>query len=327
MRVIVTGGTGFLGGWLISDFLDKSFDVVVVRNPQNQVSYRQDSQYFIKNLGKNCTEVFLDILDFESVVSLVKKYTPDLIVHMAAIGDITIAQNEPKLTYEVSSNGTLNFLEAVRLYSPDTQFLSHTTDKVYSGNLTPFREDMLFNPTHIYEAAKVSQEYLTRIYAQSYGVRAVTIRCGNYFGGFDFNFNRIVPYVIKCVVEGKSIELRSDGSFTRDFLYIKDAVNVNNMLIEALSDDSSSVLVGSAYNFSLEIKLSVLQIVHSILELCDSDLPVEIKGNAASEIPNMQLDCLKARNELNWTPEYSLKQGLEESIDFYRSYFQDRMSN
>ena len=97
---------------------------------------------------------------------------------MAAIGDINLTEN-PKNTYEVSSNSTLNLLESIRIHSPNTIFLS-PTDKIYGNNFVPFKENMKFNPT-IYEAAKISQEYLTKIYSETYGVRSAIIRCGNYF--------------------------------------------------------------------------------------------------------------------------------------------------
>lgn len=320
MKTLLTGATGFLGGWLVSDLLDHSFEITVIRNPKSKASYRTDSQYFLKNFTEKCREEFIDLFDYSAVEKIIKEVKPDAVIHMAAVGDVTVAKNNPKYTYEVSSNGTLNILEAIRVHSPDTLFLSHTTDKVYSGNAVPFNEEMLFDPNHIYEAAKVSQEYLTKIYSESYGIRAATMRCGNYFGGYDFNFNRIVPYVIKCAIENETVQLRSDGSFTRDFLYIKDAVSINRMLLELMSGTSSPFKFGDAFNFSLEIELSVMDIVHKILELCDSKIEVQVIGDGASEIPNMRLDCTKSKTELGWLPKYSLEDGLYETIESYRSY-------
>lgn len=320
MKVLITGATGFLGGWLVSHFLEKSAEVICFRNSKSQLSYRGDSQYFLNDLGSKCTEEFIDICDFDDVNSSIRKHRPDVIIHLAAVGDVSVAFNEPKLTYETSSNGTLNLLESIRVSSPNTLFISHTTDKVYSGNDLPFVESMSLNPSHIYEAGKIAQEHLTRIYAQSYGIKAITVRCGNYFGGYDFNFSRIVPYVIDRIVKNEKIELRSDGSFTRDFLYIKDAVLVNQMLIDTFCNNENLLKYGEVFNFSLEIELSVMQIVRRILDLCQSDLPIEIHGSASTEIANMRLDCSKAKNELSWKPNYSLEKGLEETIDFYKHY-------
>jgi CDP-glucose 4,6-dehydratase len=238
---------------------------------------------------------------------------------MAAVGDVTVANRLPKTTFETSATSTVNFLEALRLHSPDTLFLSHTTDKVYGGNPTPFCEDMRFNPVHIYEVAKVSQELLTRSYAQHYGTKAVTVRCGNYFGGYDYNFNRIVPYTIRQALRGENVVLRSNGKFTRDFLYIKDAVLLTEMFIDGHFSQSSELSYGEAYNFSLEIELSVIELVRRILAIMDSNVEVEIDGQAQHEIANMRLSCVKAREELGWAPKYTLDAGLAETVDSYAS--------
>ena len=321
MKIILTGATGFLGGWLIQRFLDKSFELIVLRSFKTKFNYQSDSQYFIKKYNKFCREITLDLKDYEAVEKLIKEIKPDVVIHMAAVGDITLARENPKKTYEISSNTTLNFLESIRLHSQNTLFLSHTSDKIYGDNIVPFKEDMKFNPSHIYEAAKISQEYLTKIYAESYGVRSAIIRCGNYFGGYDFNFNRIVPYVIKSVVNGKKIKLRSDGTFTRDFLYIKDAVLINDLLIDKMTDSNKLFKFGSAFNFSLEVQIPVIEIVKMILKLCKSDNEIEVETKTIGETKDMLLNCDKAKKELNWKPKYSLQDGLLETIQFYRSYF------
>ena len=321
MKIILTGATGFLGGWLIPKFLDKSFELIVFRTSKTNFNYQSDSQYFIKKYNKFCREEVLNLLDYTAVEKLIKEIKPDVVIHMAAVGDITLTRENPKYTYEVSSNSTLNLLESIRLHSPNTLFLSHTTDKIYGKNDVPFTEEMKFNPSHIYEAAKISQEYLTKIYAETYGVRSAIIRCGNYFGGYDFNFNRIIPYVIKSVVNGRKIKLRSDGTFTRDFLYIKDAVLINDLLIDKMSDSNKLFKFGSAFNFSLEVQIPVIEIVKMILKLCKSDNEIEIVSNTIGETKDMLLNCDKAKKELNWKPKYSLQDGLLETIQFYKSYF------
>jgi CDP-glucose 4,6-dehydratase len=321
MKIIITGGTGFLGGWLVSEFLVDEQEIVVLRNVDTRTTHKENSQYFLKNLNSRCREIFVDILDYEAILKIIKNEQPDTIFHLAAVGDVTVAFDNPKLTYEVSSNGTLNLLEAIRTVSPETLFVSHTTDKVYSGNQVPFAESMLFNPNHIYEAGKVSQEHLTRLYSKSYGVKALTVRCGNYFGGYDFNFNRIVPYVIKCAINGEPVVLRSNGRFTRDFLYVKDAVAVNKMILEKSSKGELNAYFGEAFNFSLETQISVIDIVKVILELCKTKITVDVVNNVLNEIPDMRLDCSKARQELGWKPRFTLDQGLIETIDFYKDYF------
>ena len=191
MKIIITGATGFLGGWLVKHFLEKNIDIIVINNSSRNIKNRV-SQYIIKKYSDECNEKFINLMDSDSINNLVKAEKPDAIFHLAAIGDVTVAFDDPKNTFQISSNATLNLLEAIRNESPNTLFVSHTTDKVYSGNPVPFHEGMNLNPEHIYEVAKISQEFLTKIYAKSYNIKTVTLRCGNYFGGFDFNFNRII---------------------------------------------------------------------------------------------------------------------------------------
>lgn len=318
-KVIVTGATGFLGGWLIQHLLENDFEVVAVLNPESSANHRETSGYAIFKLQQRCLEERTSITDYGAVEDLVVRHKPDVVIHMAAVGDVNVANSLPLTTFETSANSTINLLEALRVHSPDTLFLSHTTDKVYSGNPTPFSEDMPFDPMHIYEVAKVSQELVSRSYARNYGLKTITIRCGNYFGGHDYNFNRIVPYTIRQALMGESVVLRSNGNFTRDFLYIGDAVLVNRLFIDRHLSDSSDLDYGEAYNFSLEIELSVIELVRRILEIMDSRVDVEIDDRARNEIANMRLSCSKAREQLGWSPKYSLDAGLAETIESYAS--------
>lgn len=319
-RILMTGATGFLGGWLTGHFLQQGHEVHVVRNPGTSIRKDTRSQYDLLNLGSRCTEHRIDLMDQQAVAQTVAGAAPDIIVHMAAIGDVGICARNPTLAFNTSALSTLNLLEALRTSRPDTLFLSHTTDKVYSGNPTPFTEDMHLRPSHIYEAAKIAQENLTTVYAEQYGLKTITIRCGNYFGGYDFNFDRIIPYVIRQILTGQPVELRSNGKFTRDFLYIEDAVLVNDLLIaKHLSGDFTTY--GEAFNFSLEVKLSVLELVETLCRLMGHQPDVIINDQAKSEIPDMQLDCSKARRVLGWTPRFTLEEGLKRSISAYTDYF------
>lgn len=319
-RILMTGATGFLGGWLVGHLLRNEHDVHVVRNPAPSIRKDTNSQYDLLQLGARCTEHRIDLMNAQQVDETIAAIMPDVVIHMAAIGDVGICARNPTLAFNTSALSTLNLLDALRRNRPETLFLSHTTDKVYSGNPTPFTEDMPLRPSHIYEAAKIAQENLTTVYAHQYGLKTVTIRCGNYFGGYDFNFDRIIPYVIRQNLTGQQVELRSNGKFTRDFLYIEDAVLVNELLIQRhLSGEPTAY--GEAFNFSLEVKLSVLELVETVCRLMGHQPDVVINDQAKSEIPDMQLDCSKARRLLGWQPRFSLEEGLKRSIAAYTDYF------
>ncbi|SOC84383.1 CDP-glucose 4,6-dehydratase [Ensifer adhaerens] len=316
--ILLTGATGFLGGWLVSSFLERGDRVVAALNPGSSIRKNDLAQYYMRSLDRRCEEARVDLLDPQEVEELVDRVGPDVIIHLAAVGDVTLAAQNPALTFEVSARSTLNLLDALRRSSPQTLFISHTTDKVYSGNAIPFTEDMPLMPTHIYEVAKVAQEHLTATYAKQYGLKTVTVRCGNYFGGYDFNFNRIIPFTIKQLLEGQAVTLRSSGRFTRDFLYIEDAVLVNHLLIEQFSRASDGF--GEAFNFSLEANLTMLELISRIGSLMNVEPEIVINDTARSEIPDMQLSCAKARDVLGWKPAFDFDEGLRKTIAAYRDY-------
>lgn len=316
--ILLTGATGFLGGWLVSSFLERGDRVVAALNPGSSIRRNDLAQYYMRGLDRRCEEARVDLLDPQEVEELVDRVGPDVIIHLAAVGDVTLAAQNPALTFEVSARSTLNLLDALRRSSPQTLFISHTTDKVYSGNAIPFTEDMPLMPTHIYEVAKVAQEHLTATYAKQYGLKTVTVRCGNYFGGYDFNFNRIIPFTIKQLLEGQPVTLRSSGRFTRDFLYIEDAVLVNHLLIERFGRASDGF--GGAFNFSLEANLTMLELISRIGSLMNVEPEIVINDTARSEIPDMQLSCAKARDVLGWKPAFDFDEGLRKTIAAYRDY-------
>ncbi|HWU62261.1 MAG TPA: NAD-dependent epimerase/dehydratase family protein [Ensifer sp.] len=316
--ILLTGATGFLGGWLVSSFLDRGDRVVAVLNPGSSIRKNDLAQYYMRGFDKRCEEARIDLLDATAVESLIAKVRPDVVIHLAAVGDVTLAAQNPALTFDVSARSTLNLLEGLRRSSPQTLFISHTTDKVYSGNAIPFTEGMPLKPSHIYEVAKVAQEHLTATYATQYGLKTVTVRCGNYFGGYDFNFNRIIPFAIKQLLEGQPVTLRSSGRFTRDFLYIEDAVLVNLMLIDRFLEGKEGF--GEAFNFSLEANLNMLELIARIGSLMGVEPEIVINDTAKSEIPDMQLSCAKARNVLGWRPAFSFDEGLQKTIVAYRDY-------
>ena len=334
MKVIITGATGLLGGWLVSDLIRESYDVTVI-GYESKIDYqsstenpRLTSQYAIKNLNKKTKEVFLDLCDFPSVENMIKEEQPDVVIHMAAVSRVSVAKNNPKHTYELASNGTLNLLESIRLHSPNSIFICHTEHKIYSGNKLPFNEDMLFDPEFMFVAAKISKEYLTKIYSKTYGIKGVTIRGGTYFGGYDFNFHKVIPYTISSLLKNEKIILRSDGKISRDFLYVKDAVLINRMLIKAMTQSNSSFQFGEAYNFSLGRDISLKEVVKKISYIFGKEAKIDTVGGGhllygSSEIPHIRLDCKKAKEKLNWQPQYSFEEGLRETIDFYKSYFLD----
>ena len=143
-------------------------------------------------------------------------------------------------------------------------------------------------------------------------------RCGNFYGGGDLNWNRIVPGTIRSVLRGKRPLIRSDGHYVRDYFYAEDGAAANMVLAEALSQNRE--LRGEAFNFSNETQVTVLEFVERLLNLMNSKLEPEIRNEATNEIRHQYLSADKARKLLEWKPLFSLDEGLRRTIDWYRDF-------
>lgn len=320
-KVLVTGATSFLGGWVVSRLLEAGHEVLACLNPQQTTGEAHPSpRYNALNLNRSCRETRVDLTSASATEELVAAEKPDAIVHMASFGDLNRCLQHPLETFDACALIGLRLLEAVRRSGRPIPFLCHSTDKVYGSNQVPFLETMTLRPTNIYEIAKVAQDQAAQYYGKAHGIPVVVIRCGNYFGPYDYNFTRIVPYTIRQLLLGQDIALRSTGEFTRDFLYIEDAAELNLFLLDRLFAGADG-LAGEAFNFSLEVQISVLDLVGKICAMMGRPAPVRVAAAAKHEIPDMRLDCAKAREALGWRPATSLETGLEKTIAFHRAEF------
>jgi CDP-glucose 4,6-dehydratase len=146
----------------------------------------------------------------------------------------------------------------------------------------------------------------------------ITTRCGNFYGGGDLNWNRIVPGTIRSVLRGEAPVIRSDGQFIRDYFYVKDGAAVYTLLAEQLAKRPE--LKGEAFNFSNEIQVSVLDLVDRSLKLMGSNIKPVVLNEASNEIRHQYLSAEKAKRVLDWTPQFTLDTALSETIDWYKEH-------
>ena len=164
-------------------------------------------------------------------------------------------------------------------------------------------------------------DLIAHAYATTYGLPVVITRCGNFYGGGDLNWNRLVPGTIRSVLRGQRPVIRSDGEYVRDYFYVEDGAAAYMLLAEQLAAQPG--LVGQAFNFSNEVQTTVTELVSQILGLMGSDLTPEIRGEATNEIRHQYLSAAKAREVLNWRPLYTLSEGLTRTLDWYTKYLRD----
>jgi CDP-glucose 4,6-dehydratase len=306
MNVLVTGATGILGGWLTKALVDQGHRVVCL--VRDDVPH---SNFHLLGLEKRVAGVRGCLENLDDVTRALNEYEVDVCYHLGAQAIVTVGNRHPISTFESNIKGSWNILEAARHHRPLRRLVFASSDKAYGDLETlPYTEDMPLRGLHPYDASKSCADLLAQCYLKTYRVPVAIVRCGNLYGGGDFNFNRIIPGTIRSVLEGKPPVIRSDGTPLRDYLYVQDAVSAYLAL-------GSSEEVG-AFNFGTETPTSVIDLVRQILTLMKSRLRPVIQNEASHEIARQWLSCKKAREKLAWKPNYDLKHGLTETIAWYR---------
>jgi CDP-glucose 4,6-dehydratase len=171
---------------------------------------------------------------------------------------------------------------------------------------------------HPYDVSKSCADLIAQSYAASYNLPVAITRCGNFFGGGDLNWNRLVPGTIRSLLRGQRPVIRSDGSYVRDYLYIEDAAAAYMLLAEKLATNPE--LCGQAFNFAHDTTLTVMDLVQRILALMGSRLSPDVKNEASHEIHYQSLDASKAKKTLQWTPLYSLEAALQTTTAWYEKF-------
>ena len=313
--VLVTGASGLLGGWLVKELLEKRAEVVaLVRDGAPK------SMLVREGLIKRINAVNGALDDIALLRRTISEYAVDTIFHLAAQTIVGAAKMDPITTLQANVQGTWNVLDAARQVHVK-QIVVASSDKAYgSSSELPYREDHPLQGQYPYEVSKSCADLISRMYAITYGVPVIITRCANLFGGGDLNFSRTIPGVILAALRGEPFLIRSDGKFVRDSLYVKDAVAACLLLAENLAESPS--LAGEAFNFGLEIRLTVLELVRSVLAMmqCEHVEPI-VQNIVSSEIREQYLSAEKARRILDWKPNYTLHEGLLETIDWYREFF------
>jgi CDP-glucose 4,6-dehydratase len=311
----VTGGTGLVGNWLIQRLLTAGADVVcLVRD------WIPRSELIRSGVIEQIKVVRGDVRDRAVLERILGEYEVDTVIHLAAQTIVTIANRNQISTFETNIEGTWNLLEACRRSPRVKQIVIASSDKAYGDqNVLPYDEKTPLQGQHPYDVSKSAADLITKAYAISYNLPVVITRCGNFYGGGDLNWNRIVPGTIRSILRNQRPIIRSDGNFIRDYFYVEDGAAAYMLLAEKMA--AHPELHGEAFNFSYGIHNTVLEITQQILKLMDSKLEPMIQNEADNEIREQFLNADKARNILNWNPLFTLEQGLTKTIEWYRNFF------
>jgi CDP-glucose 4,6-dehydratase len=311
---LVTGATGLLGGWLVRRLLDAGADVVcLVRD------WVPQSEFVRARLMDQVKVVNGDVRSQSLVERVLGEYEIDTVVHLAAQTIVGIANRNPVSTFKTNIGGTWALLEACRRSPTVKQIVVASSDKAYGEHKQlPYSEDAPLTGRHPYDVSKSCADLIAQSYAATYDLPVAVTRCGNFYGGGDLNWNRIVPGTIRSVLRGQRPVIRSDGSFIRDYFYVEDGAAANLTLVERLAADKN--LIGHAFNFSNESQVTVSELVNRVLKTMGSDLEPDVRSEAVNEIREQYLSAVKAREVLGWKPLFTLDDGLRRTIDWYREF-------
>jgi len=313
----VTGGTGLVGSWLVRWLAEAGADVVCLMR-----DWVPQSELVRKHWIEQVKVVRGDIRERELLERILGEYEISTVIHLAAQTIVTIANRNPISTFETNVAGTWNLLEACRRSPRVAQVVVASSDKAYGDQEElPYNENAPLQGEHPYDVSKSCADLITHTYAVSYDLPVVVTRCGNFYGGGDLNWNRIIPGTIRAILRGQRPVIRSDGSYVRDYFYVEDGAAAYMLLAEQLA--AQPQLKGQAFNFSNEAQASVSEIVAHILSLMKSNLAADVRNEATNEIRRQYLSAEKARRLLNWRPLFTLDEGLQKTIDWYREFFAD----
>ena len=313
----VTGATGLVGGWLVKNLIAAGADVVcLVRD------WVPQSEFSRTGLSEKVKVVRGDVQDQALLERVLGEYEVDTVIHLAAQTIVPIANRNPASTFESNIGGTWSLLEASRRSPLVKQIVLASSDKAYGDHdRLPYTEDAPLQGRHPYDVSKSCADLIAQSYATTFGLPVVITRCGNFYGGGDLNWNRLIPGTIRSILRGQRPVIRSDGQHIRDYFYVEDGAAVYMLLAEQLANNPD--LRGHAFNFSNEIQATVLDIVQKLLSLMKSDLEPDVRNEAAHEIRHQYLSASKAREYFNWTPRFSLDEGLQETIKWYKALLRE----
>jgi CDP-glucose 4,6-dehydratase len=313
-RVLVTGATGLLGGWLVRRLIAERADVVaLVRD------WVPRSNLLSSDLLSRVSVARGDVRDQELLERVLGEYEIDTVFHLAAQTIVGVANRNPVSTLDTNIRGTWALLEAARRSPLVRSIIMASSDKAYGDHeQLPYDETAALKGEHPYDASKSCADLIARMYAVTFAVPVAITRCGNFYGGGDLNWNRLVPGTIRSALKGERPVIRSDGSLIRDYFYVEDGASAYMCLAQALHEREE--LCGEAFNFSNELQADVLALTKKILARMKVKLDIDVRSEAMHEIQHQWLSAAKARKVLGWKPQFTLEEGLDRTIAWYREF-------
>ena len=312
--VLVTGGHGLLGAWIIKALLEQGARVVAIKRDEPAAS-----TLAMLGLDARVDAVKGDICDDGLIARALNEYEVESVFHLAAQTLVGTANRSPLSTFETNIRGTWLVLEACRQHGARSVIVA-SSDKAYGRQPElPYNERQALTPTFPYDVSKAAADLLARSYWHTYELPVAVTRFANLYGGGDTNRSRLVPEAVDAALAGRPPVVRSDGSPERDFLYVEDAARAYLAIWEALLDERGR---GQAFNAGGGTPHRVGDVVQLICRLAGSGVEPDIRGAGVphGEIDRQWVDATKLRELTGWEPSVDLETGLQLTIDWYREH-------
>ena len=309
-KVLITGGTGFLGSHITQRIIEEVESITIATTDIRQ-------QTTLKALGVDVDKINLvrgDVRDFDFLRLLFNEYEFDTVFHLGALSEVKKCQPDPKLAFDINVGGTVNILEACRMYNKVKAVVVSSSDKAYGSGEVPYVEGQSLNGVGTYEVSKSATDLIARSFYSNYNVPVVVTRCSNLYGGGDMNFTRVIPNNIRKILNNESPMIwKGSEASTREFLYIDDAVDAYLSLVENIDKTK-----GEAYNIGSGEVYSIEELLKKLLRIMESNLQIEYVEKDFPEISHQYLDSGKIKRDTKWKPKTTLGIGLKKSVDSYK---------
>lgn len=319
MKLLVTGGAGFIGSAVVRQAVRDGHDVINVdkltyaANIANVAPVSNSPRYSFEQA---------DICDRSAMDAILAKYQPDAVMHLAAESHVDRSIDGPAAFMETNIAGTYTLLEASRsFWSENRDFRFHhiSTDEVFGslGDTGQFNETTPYDPRSPYSASKAASDHLVRAWHETYGLPVVLSNCSNNYGPFHFP-EKLVPVVILNALHGRDIPIYGDGKNIRDWLYVEDHANALLTIVAEGTD-------GRSYNIGGEAEATNLELVHLICEVLDRQRPrsephktlIKFVEDRPGHDRRYAIDPSRIREELGWKPSVTLQEGIEQTVRWY----------
>jgi len=306
-KILVTGGAGFIGGHLVEELINLGATVTVV-----DIAIDKSSYLITQGLANKTNFVLCDIRSYEKVYEIIEQGNFDYIVHLAAQTLVQPAFRNPRETFETNILGTINVLEAARVLKI-TGIIVASSDKAYGESTTAYTENTPLNGRNVYDSSKSSADLITQTYYNNFRLPVIITRCGNVYGQGDLNKGRIVPDMCNAIMSKKTLKIRSNGKYTRDYVYVKDVVSAYIFLLKNFDKNA-----GQAFNVSSQESYSVLELVRLAQRTLKVKIPYKILNVAKHEIVSQHLNDKKIR-ALGWKSKYTFEDKISEIVEWYKN--------